>query len=71
MTHSRRDRLRGGRIGRRDRWYGLDGHDDFANFRQWWHRRGKDEAGGKDLENREEAEAAYAEWVQQGRPAAR
>jgi hypothetical protein len=28
-------------------------------------------AGGRDLESREEAEAAYAEWVQQGRPMSR
>lgn len=67
----RRDRLRGGKAGRRDRWYGLEERDDFADFKRWWHRQGKDEAGGKDLESREETEAAYAEWVDRDRPTAR
>jgi hypothetical protein len=68
MTSSRRDHLRGGKIRRRDRWYGLEERDDFPEFRRWWHRQGKYEAGGKDFENRKQAEEAYDEWVEQGRP---
>jgi hypothetical protein len=60
--------FRGGGISRRDRWFGLEARSDFADFRDWWHREGKNEAGGEDLGTREEAEAAYDDWVQQGRP---
>ena len=63
-----RDLLRGGKASKRDTWYGLETLADFSDFKRWWHRRGKDEAGGKDLENRKQAEEAYDEWVQQGRP---
>ena len=61
-------RLRGGKISKRDSRYGLEGRDDFADFKRWWHRRGKDEAGGTDLANREDAIEAYDSWVQQGKP---
>jgi hypothetical protein len=55
--------FRGGRQARRDRWYGLKRYSDFASFREWWHRVGKDEAGGADLGSRAEAEAAYQMWT--------
>jgi hypothetical protein len=55
-------------IGRRDRWYGLEDRHDFSDFRRWWHRQGKEAARGGDFENRKQAEEAYAEWVDQGRP---
>lgn len=55
--------FRGGRQSKRDRWYGLDRYPDFEDFRDWWHRKGKDEAGGNDLGSRAEAEAAYETWV--------
>ncbi len=61
-------RLRGGKIGRRDRWYGLEARDDFPDFKRWWHRQGKDELGGKDLESRKDVDQAYEEWLRQGRP---
>lgn len=61
-------RLRGGKISKRDSWYGLEGRDDFSDFKRWWHRQGKDEAGGNDLQTREEAVEAYDHWVSRGRP---
>lgn len=47
-------RFRGGRQRRRDRWYGLDHAEGFNHFIRWWHRIGKDEAGGADLQSAEE-----------------
>jgi hypothetical protein len=32
---------RGGKIRRRDRWFGLETTRDFAQFKRWWHRSGK------------------------------
>ena len=58
----RRRRLRG------DRWFGLEDKPDFADFKRWWHRQGKEEAGGDDIETRQEAERIYEDWVRQGRP---
>jgi hypothetical protein len=60
--------FRGGRQARRDRWYGLEDEPDFHEFRRWWHRRGKDAAGGTDLKSRKEALYAYDTWVNQRRP---
>lgn len=60
--------MRGGRKTRRDRWFGLEDKPDFADFRHWWHREGKDESGGFDLGDREDAERAYEEWAARGRP---
>jgi hypothetical protein len=60
--------MRGGRSGQRDRWFGLEEKDDFWDFRHWWHREGKDAAGGWDLKNRSEAEAAYQNWSLLGKP---
>jgi hypothetical protein len=56
--------FRGGGKGQRDNWYGFDDPD----FQAWWHREGKAAAGGQDLENREQAEAAYNQWVGLGKP---
>jgi hypothetical protein len=63
-----RRQFRGGRQEQRDRWFGLEEKPDFRNFRHWWHRRGKDEAGGSDIVDRSEAERAYDDWVKRGRP---
>jgi hypothetical protein len=63
--------MRGGRITRRDRWFGLEEKPDFGDFRRWWHREGKDEAGGTDITDRQEAERAYDDWVTRGRPIAK
>ena len=60
--------FRGGKLGRRDSWYGLEDKEDFPAFRHWWHRVGKDEAGGRDLKSGRDAERAYQDWVKQGRP---
>lgn len=67
MAEDRENRFRGGRQSRRDRRFGIDDPD----FWQWWHRVGKDEAGGGDLLSREEAEAVYEQWIAQGRPGAK
>jgi hypothetical protein len=63
--------FRGGRLTARDPWFGLKRHKDFSDFRDWWHRKGKNEFGGEDLKNRTEAEAAYDAWAAEGRPKAR
>jgi hypothetical protein len=60
--------MRGGRATRRDRWFGLEDKPDFTDFRRWWHREGKDEAGGNDIANRQEAERTYDDWISRGRP---
>jgi hypothetical protein len=57
--------FRGGKKKDRDNWYGFDDPD----FQNWWHRVGKQEFGhGKDLDNRQQAQAAFNYWVQQGKP---
>ena len=61
-------RFRGGKKTLHDSWFGLERREDFADFRRWWHRVGKDAAGGYDLSDRWAAERAYREWVDQGRP---
>ena len=53
--------FRGGKKSQRDKWYGKDDKD----FQRWWHRKGKE---GKDIENAEEAQRAWDDWVSQGRP---
>lgn len=63
--------MRGGRQSRRDRWFGLEEKSDFADFKRWWHREGKDDAGGTDINGRREAEQVYADWVCRGRPVAK
>jgi hypothetical protein len=63
-----RDRFRGGRRALRDRWFGLEEKPDFADFRHWWHRQGKDEAGGNDINDRQAADHTYEDWVRHGRP---
>jgi hypothetical protein len=60
--------FRGGKKGDRDKWYGYDKDPDFV---KWWHREGKDFFGGNDIDNAEEAKAAYDEWVSLGKPRAK
>ncbi|WP_081752724.1 hypothetical protein [Kallotenue papyrolyticum] len=57
-------KFKGGSQSRRDKNYGIT---DKA-FWDWWHRVGKKQAGGQDLSSKEEAEEAYEDWVEQGRP---
>lgn len=61
-------RFRGGRISKRDRWFGLETAEGFSDFKDWWHREGKDAAGGSDLQSRDEARRMYSEWVASGSP---
>lgn len=57
--------LRGGKKKDRDSFYGLESKPDFNEFRDWWHRVGKQ---GRDLLNKAEAEEAYREFqAQKGR----
>jgi hypothetical protein len=57
--------FRGGKKKDRDNWYGFDD----PNFQNWWHREGKQAIGnGKDLDNRQQAQAAYSHWVSIGKP---
>lgn len=64
-----RGTFRGGRQSARDRWYGLKARDGFPDFERWWHRVGKDwVTEGRDLENGAEAERAWQEWEELGRP---
>jgi hypothetical protein len=57
--------FRGGGKGARDNWYGFDKDKDFV---KWWHRQGKAEFGGNDIENAAEAEEIYNHWVSIGKP---
>ena len=50
------DNLRGGKIRRRDTFYGLEGRPGFEHFRHWWHRVGKGRHGDIDIQGRPEAE---------------
>jgi len=56
--------FRGGSKKRRDNWYGYND----KQFQRWWHREGKAAAGGDDIDNAQEAKAAYDEWVSLGKP---
>jgi hypothetical protein len=71
LAAERPKRLRGGKKVRRDNWFGLETKADFPPFKRWWHREGKDAAGGSDLTSAKEAQEAYDEWVAQGRPTAK
>ena len=57
--------FRGGSKQSRDNWYGYDRDKGFV---RWWHRQGKQEFGGDDIENAEEAKSAYEYWIQMGKP---
>jgi hypothetical protein len=56
--------FRGGKKTDRDNWYGKNDKD----FQRWWHREGKEAAGGHDIENAEDAQRAFDEWEALGRP---
>jgi RHS repeat-associated protein len=56
--------LRGGKKAQRDKWYGKNDKD----FQRWWHREGKGEFGGRDIDNTQDAQEAWDHWEQAGRP---
>lgn len=56
--------FRGGKKSSRDNWGPYSKEKD---FQRWWHRRGKKEWGGKDLEAKD-LDAAHRYWVNQGKP---
>jgi hypothetical protein len=60
--------LRGGKKKKRDKWFGFENKPDFEDFRRWWHRVGKFEADGMDLNSRKAVEDVYNDWVVRGRP---
>jgi hypothetical protein len=62
------NRLRGGKIRRRDRDYGLSGRPEYEDFWRWWHRVGKKRHGGTNIQDRAEAEERWNEWESEGRP---
>jgi len=57
--------FRGGRKSTRDNWYGFDRDKDFV---KWWHRQGKAEFGGNDIDNAAEAKVVYDYWISIGKP---
>jgi RHS repeat-associated protein len=56
--------FRGGKKKDRDKWYGYNNKD----FQNWWHRKGKREFGGDDIDTSREAKKAYDYWVGIGKP---
>ena len=61
------DSFRGGKKKDRDQW-GKYGND--KDFKNWWHRKGKAQRGGGDIEP-EDIKDIYDEWVEEGRPTAK
>ena len=57
--------FRGGGKSTRDNWYGYDKDKGFV---RWWHRQGKAEHGGSDIDSAEQAKSMYDLWVQSGKP---
>ena len=49
-----------------DKWFGYGGNQD-KDFRRWYHRQVK-ESGDPDIGSKEEADALYDEWVEEGKP---
>jgi hypothetical protein len=62
------DNLRGGKIRRRDSFYGLERRPGFEDFRRWWHRVGKRRHGDIDIQDAPEARERWGEWVSEGSP---
>lgn len=56
--------FRGGKKVNRDNWYGYND----KQFQRWWHRQGKREWGGSDIQDAEMAKAIYEYWVNAGKP---
>jgi hypothetical protein len=56
--------FRGGSKKTRDNWYGYNDKE----FQRWWHRKGKKDWGGNDIEDAEHARQVYESWVSQGKP---
>jgi hypothetical protein len=56
--------FRGGKKKKRDNWYGYTNKD----FQRWWHRKGKEEFGGRDLDNAQQAKEVYEYWESIGKP---
>jgi hypothetical protein len=57
--------FRGGSKRTRDNWYG---YESDQNFVRWWHRQGKAEFGGGDIETAAEAKELFEYWVSIGKP---
>ncbi|KYC38715.1 hypothetical protein WA1_36715 [Scytonema hofmannii PCC 7110] len=56
--------FRGGKKKKRDNWYGYNDKD----FQKWWHRIGKEEFGGRDTDNAQQAKEVYEYWELIGKP---
>ncbi len=64
------DKLRGGRITRRDKWYGYGGKKH-EKFRRWAHRKYIEKLSDHEREkqrSREELDRLHREWENAGRP---
>lgn len=57
--------FRGGKKKNRDKWYGFDKDQEFVD---WWHRQGKKEHGGMDIEDADEAGRIYQDFLDSKRP---
>lgn len=57
--------FRGGKKSGRDNWYGYDKDKGFV---KWWHRQGKQDFGGTDIESAEEMGEIYKHWTDIGKP---
>ncbi|WP_240343802.1 RHS repeat-associated core domain-containing protein [Paenibacillus sp. SYP-B3998] len=56
--------FRGGNKNTRDNWYGYSD----SEFQKWWHREGKRDFGGDDIEDAQHAREIYEAWVAAGKP---
>ena len=56
--------FRGGKKKQRDKWYGYDNKD----FQRWWHREGKEQFEGRDIDNAQQAQEIYEYWESIGKP---
>ncbi|NJO60542.1 MAG: DUF4157 domain-containing protein [Richelia sp. RM2_1_2] len=56
--------FRGGSKKDRDKWYGYNE----KNFQRWWHREGKEQFGGRDIDDAQQAKEAYEYWESIGKP---
>jgi hypothetical protein len=57
--------FRGGGKRTRDNWYGYESDQGFV---RWWHRQGKADFGGRDIETAAEAKEIFDYWVSIGKP---
>jgi hypothetical protein len=67
MSKTPRDHMKGGKQNSRDKDFGIKD----KKFWRWWHRKGKPENGGGDIENKQQADQIYKDWIERGKPKAK